>query len=83
METNTRKWPVRTGVTVILPKGKTDKSYSAAWFSLIGDGELTGLPYVEDYGSGYGSMGIPILIVSVPDLYYMRLYPTIESLLSK
>ncbi|NIJ52665.1 DmpA family aminopeptidase [Dyadobacter arcticus] len=52
------KGPIRTGVTVILPKGKTDKSYPAAWFSLNGDGEMTGLPYVEDYGSGYGAIGI-------------------------
>lgn len=48
----------RTGVTVILPKGKTDKSYPAAWFSLNGDGEMTGLPYIEDYGSGNGPIAI-------------------------
>ncbi len=52
------KGPVRTGVTVILPKGKTGKSYPAAWFSLNGDGEMTGLPYIQDYGSGYGPIGI-------------------------
>ncbi len=52
------KGPVRTGVTVILPKGKTDKSYAASWFSLNGDGEMTGLPYIEDYGIGYGPIGI-------------------------
>lgn len=52
------KGPVRTGVTVILPKGKTDISYPAAWFSLNGDGEMTGIPYVEDYGTGYGPIGI-------------------------
>ncbi|TPV35343.1 P1 family peptidase [Paucihalobacter ruber] len=52
------KGPVRTGVTVILPKGKTDKSYGASWFSLNGDGEMTGLPYIEDYGKGYGPIGI-------------------------
>ena len=52
------KGPVRTGVTVILPKGKTDKSYAAAWFSLNGDGEMTGLPYIDDYGVGYGPVGI-------------------------
>jgi L-aminopeptidase/D-esterase-like protein len=50
--------PVRTGVTVILPKGKTTGSYPAAWFSLNGDGEMTGIPYVEDYGTGYGPIGI-------------------------
>lgn len=52
------KGPVRTGVTVILPKGKTDGSYPAAWFSLNGDGEMTGIPYIEDYGTGYGPIGI-------------------------
>lgn len=52
------KGPVRTGVTVILPKGKTAKSYPAAWYSLNGDGEMTGIPYVEDYGMGYGAIGI-------------------------
>ncbi len=52
------KGPVRTGVTVILPKGKTEKSYPAAWFSLNGDGEMTGLPYVQDYGMGSGAIGI-------------------------
>ncbi len=52
------KGPVRTGVTVILPKGKTDASYPAAWFSLNGDGEMTGLPYIEDFGTGYGAIGI-------------------------
>ena len=52
------KGPVRTGVTVILPMGKTPGSYAAAWFSLNGDGEMTGLPYIEDYGMGYGAIGI-------------------------
>ena len=50
--------PVRTGVTVVLPKGKTDDSYPAAWFSLNGDGELTGTTSIEDYGMGYGPIGI-------------------------
>jgi L-aminopeptidase/D-esterase-like protein len=52
------KGPVRTGVTVILPKGKTDRGYPAAWFPLNGDGEMTGLPPIEDYGIGYGPIGI-------------------------
>lgn len=52
------KGPVRTGVTVILPKGKTNDGYPAAWFSLNGDGEMTGLPYIEDYGMSYGAIGI-------------------------
>jgi D-aminopeptidase len=52
------KGPVRTGVTVILPKGKSDISYPAAWFSLNGDGEITGIPSIEDYGLGSGAIGI-------------------------
>jgi len=52
------KETARTGVTVILPKGKTNMSYPAAWFSLNGDGEMTGLPYIEDYGRGNGPIAI-------------------------
>ncbi len=52
------KGPIRTGVTVILPKGKSNDSYAAAWFNLNGDGEMTGLPYVEDYGTSSGPIGI-------------------------
>ncbi len=52
------KGPVRTGVTVIFPKGKTGQDYAAAWYSLNGDGELTGTPNIEDYGFGYGAIGI-------------------------
>lgn len=50
--------PIRTGVTVILPKGKTRDNYAAAWFVLNGDGEMTGLPYIEDYGTNSGAIGI-------------------------
>src|SRR5262245_23931067 len=52
------KGPIRTGVTVVLPKGKTDAPYPAAWFSINGDGELTGTTYVNDFGLGYGAIGI-------------------------
>jgi D-aminopeptidase len=52
------KGPVRTGVTVILPEGKSERGYPAAWFSLNGDGEMTGIPPIEDYGIGYGPIGI-------------------------
>lgn len=50
--------PVRTGVTVILPRGKSGAGYPAAWYSLNGDGEMTGLPYIQDYGRGFGPIGI-------------------------
>lgn len=50
--------PVRTGVTVVLPKGRTAASYPAGWFSLNGDGELTGTTSIEEFGRGYGPIGI-------------------------
>jgi L-aminopeptidase/D-esterase-like protein len=50
--------PVRTGVTVVLPRGKTDQSYNAGYFIFNGDGEMTGLPYIQDYGRQGGPIGI-------------------------
>jgi L-aminopeptidase/D-esterase-like protein len=43
--------PVRTGVTAILPRGKslTDPVF-AGWFSLNGNGEMTGTTWVEESG---------------------------------
>src|SRR5215471_2777497 len=43
--------PVRTGVTVILPRGKrsTDPVF-AGWFTLNGNGEMTGTTWVEESG---------------------------------
>jgi len=43
--------PVRTGVTAILPRGKENfQPVFAGWFSLNGDGEMTGTTWVEDSG---------------------------------
>ena len=44
------KGPIRTGVTVVLPKGKTRDYIAASLFSLNGDGELTGSHFINDYG---------------------------------
>lgn len=52
------KGPVRTGVTVVLPRGKARGSYNAGCFVFNGDGEMTGLPYLQDYGRGSGPIGI-------------------------
>jgi L-aminopeptidase/D-esterase-like protein len=43
--------PVRTGVTAVLPRGKdsTDPVF-ASWFTLNGNGEMTGTTWVEDSG---------------------------------
>ena len=43
--------PVRTGVTVILPRGAKSKDpVFAGWFSLNGNGEMTGTAWVEESG---------------------------------
>jgi L-aminopeptidase/D-esterase-like protein len=43
--------PVRTGVTVILPRGRgNDDPVYAGWFSLNGNGEMTGTTWVEESG---------------------------------
>jgi D-aminopeptidase len=43
--------PVRTGVTAVFPRGATDLSpVFAGWFSLNGNGEMTGTPGIDDYG---------------------------------
>ncbi len=44
------KGPVRTGVTAIFPKGKVNNPVPAAWFSLNGNGELTGTTWIEETG---------------------------------
>jgi len=43
--------PVRTGVTAILPRGKDSlDAVFAAWFTLNGNGEMTGTTWVEESG---------------------------------
>jgi D-aminopeptidase len=42
--------PVRTGVTVILPRGKTYDPVFAATYSLNGNGEMTGTTWIEESG---------------------------------
>lgn len=37
------KGPVRTGVTAILPTGKTWRPAFAAWYAFNGNGEMTGI----------------------------------------
>jgi L-aminopeptidase/D-esterase-like protein len=50
---------VRTGVTVILPRGSKDKHPAyAGWFSLNGNGEMTGTAWVEESGLLEGPIGI-------------------------
>ena len=43
--------PVRTGVTAVFPRGtNAPDPVFAAWFSLNGDGEMTGTTWVQDSG---------------------------------
>jgi D-aminopeptidase len=51
--------PVRTGVTVVLPRGAKDNDpVYAGWFSLNGNGEMTGTTWVEESGFLEGPAGI-------------------------
>ena len=52
------KGPIRTGVTTILPKGKSLESYPMGSFVFNGNGESTGLAWLQDYGSNQGPIGI-------------------------
>ena len=51
--------PIRTGVTVVLPRGhaSADTVYGG-FFDLNGNGEMTGISYLQDFGVIYGPIGI-------------------------
>jgi L-aminopeptidase/D-esterase-like protein len=51
--------PVRTGVTVVHPRGKANADpVFAAWFALNGNGEMTGTTWVEESGLLEGPVAI-------------------------
>ncbi len=51
--------PVRTGVTVILPRGRESaRPVYAGFFNLNGNGEMTGQSYLQDFGVVYGPIGL-------------------------
>src|SRR3954449_3310606 len=53
------KGPVRTGVTVIHPRGKGNSDpVFAAWFTLNGNGEMTGTTWIQESGLLEGPVGI-------------------------
>jgi D-aminopeptidase len=52
------KGPIRTGVTAILPRGKTDDPVYAGVFSLNGNGEMTGTAWLEEGGFLEGPIAI-------------------------
>jgi D-aminopeptidase len=61
--------PVRTGVTAILPRGKRDASpVFAGYFSLNGNGEMTGTAWVEESGL----LTTPIMITNTHSVGVVR-----------
>jgi len=61
--------PVRTGVTAILPRGKDSRdSVFAGWFSLNGNGEMTGTTWVEESGLLDG----PVMITNTHSVGVVR-----------
>ncbi len=63
------KGPVRTGVTAIFPKGKASlERVFAAWFTLNGNGEMTGTTWVKESGG----LGSPILITNTHSVGVVR-----------
>jgi L-aminopeptidase/D-esterase-like protein len=63
------KGPVRTGVTAIFPKGKGSLERAfAAWFTLNGNGEMTGTTWVDESGC----LGSPILITNTHSVGVVR-----------
>ncbi|MFN8574978.1 MAG: P1 family peptidase [Gemmatimonadaceae bacterium] len=53
------KGPVRTGVTVVHPRGKANPDpVFAAWFTLNGNGEMTGTTWVQESGLLEGPIAI-------------------------
>jgi D-aminopeptidase len=61
--------PVRTGVTAILPRGKSLKDpVFAGWFPLNGNGEMTGTTWVEESGFLEG----PVMITNTHSVGVVR-----------
>jgi L-aminopeptidase/D-esterase-like protein len=52
--------PVRTGVTAVLPRGASTEPVFAGWFSLNGNGEMTGTAWIDEAGMFEG----PVLITN-------------------
>jgi D-aminopeptidase len=61
--------PVRTGVTAVLPRGTNfDDAVMAGWWSLNGNGEMTGTTWVEESGLLIG----PVMITNTHSVGVVR-----------
>jgi D-aminopeptidase len=50
--------PIRTGVTAILPRGRNPAPVFAGYYSQNGNGEMTGMAWVEESGFAEGPLAI-------------------------
>ncbi len=62
------KGPVRTGVTAVLPRGKSYDPVFAGWYSLNGNGEMTGTTWIEESGFLEG----PVMITNTHSVGVVR-----------
>jgi D-aminopeptidase len=64
------KGPIRTGVTAVFPRGKdsNDLGVFAGWWSLNGNGEMTGTTWVEESGILTG----PVMITNTHSVGVVR-----------
>lgn len=62
------KGPVRTGVTAILPRGRNNNPVFANWYSLNGNGEMTGTTWLTE--SGF--LETPIMITNTNSVGVVR-----------
>jgi len=60
--------PVRTGVSAILPRGKSYNPVFAGWYALNGNGEMTGTTWVEEGGLLEG----PVMITNTHSVGVVR-----------
>ena len=62
------KGPVRTGVTAILPRGKNNNPVYANWYTLNGNGEMTGTTWLTESGFLEG----PVMITNTNSVGTVR-----------
>ena len=62
------KGPVRTGVTAILPRGRNNNPVFANWYTLNGNGEMTGTTWITE--SGF--LETPVMITNTNSVGVVR-----------
>ncbi|RYY68686.1 MAG: S58 family peptidase [Chitinophagaceae bacterium] len=62
------KGPVRTGVTAIFPRGKQNNPVHANWYTLNGNGEMTGTTWITESGFLEG----PLMITNTNSVGVVR-----------